>query len=161
MSITPTLRLAASLLAVLAVLFSAWQVFTGVQRVSAAKMRIAQLSNRDQQQEQISPQKWLIHASSLGAAGAGLQSRLRSSARSADVSLTRVGIQPAQANQPTTIRATAQASGNVRAVAKFIFDLENTTPALIIERARINVEDNGDLSLDLLLLARAQIGENQ
>ncbi len=157
MNTSSSLRLGASLLATLLVLMCAWLVFGGVQRVQIANRDISKLQNNENSQANIAPEQWLIHAGSHGAAGAALQARLRASARSADVSLTRVEIQPPDGVNTAQVRASAQVSGTPRAIANFIYQLENKAPALILSRARISKDDNNGLDVDLLLLARTKI----
>jgi len=157
MSSPSPIRLTASVIALLLFLFFSWQVIIAAKRVQAARTGIAELQNQEVRHDQISPEQWVIRAGSHGAAGAQVQARLRASARSADISLTRVEIQPPDKANPTLVRATAQANGQTKAMAKFMYLLESETPALIIERARISKDGETGLDVDLVILARVQI----
>jgi len=161
MNASTSFRLSASFLAILAFAFCCWQLTTSVLRVHTATTIIAAFHQGPDNIDLISPEQWVIQTSSLGAAGAQLQARLRASSRAADISLTRVEVQPPDPAKPEQVRASAQASGSTRAIAKFIFELENTHPALVIERANISKGVGADLEVDLVLLARAQIEEVQ
>ena len=107
------------------------------------------------------PQLYLVHAPSHGAAGAALLARLRASARQAGVSLQRAEPRPLDPADPQSVKISAQASGPTEAIAAFLYELEARPPALLIERARLNVgEKKATVSVDILVAARAQYGRS-
>ncbi|MBL1430380.1 MAG: hypothetical protein COA60_002485 [Robiginitomaculum sp.] len=154
MSSSVATRFFVLILAAVILLFSLWQATNVILRWHNVNNAISSLQNQPDKATGINPDQWLIMAGSHGAAGATLQARLRASARSADVSLMRVEIQPPNNNALDEVRATAQASGNIVAIAKFIHKLESQTPALVIERMRISKANANQLDIDLMLLAR-------
>jgi len=161
MSETSPIRWAAIIGALLILVFCIWQVISGLGRVHGARAGIERLQSKTSTVETINPQSWVIESASHGAAGAQLQARLRASARASDISLTRVEVQPPDSGEPALVRATAQANGSTRAMARFFYHLESQHPALILERARISDDENGGLDVDLVILARTRIGEGQ
>jgi hypothetical protein len=107
------------------------------------------------------PQLYLVQAPSHGAAGATLLARLRASARKSGVSLQRAEPRPLDPADPQSVKISAQASGPTEAIAAFIYELEARPPALLIERARLNVGNNKTtVSVDILVAARAQYGRS-
>ncbi|MBL4617443.1 MAG: hypothetical protein JKY46_07075 [Robiginitomaculum sp.] len=154
MSIPASTRFLATALAVIVLLFSLWQMTIAIVKLQTVSQNIYQLQTQPTGIIKINPEQWVIIAGSHGAAGASLQARLRATSRSADVSLTRVEIQPPDNNAIEEVRATAQVSGEIKAIAKFIYQLESQNPALIIERVRISKGSTNQLDLDLMLLAR-------
>ncbi len=160
MSKSSPIQIIAILLALLALTFSLWQFASALIKVKGMSDEISQLQARTDAPAPVTTGKWLDIASSHGAGGAAMQARLRASARNTGVLLARVEIQPKDLNQPAMIKASAQVSGSVQALAKFIYQLESQTPALIIERARFNREDQNDISLDLIVIGRMSTGAN-
>ncbi|PHR59682.1 MAG: hypothetical protein COA47_09290 [Robiginitomaculum sp.] len=158
MSASPTSRALASLLALGIVLFCAWQLFTALDRVHQVRAQLASFDHPSRSLPAIANQQWTIPARSHGAAGAALQARLRASARIADVSLIRVEVRSADATTPQQVHASAQASGDISAIAGFIHQLESKSPALFIERIRIEQDEGANLKVDLVLLARTTTG---
>ncbi len=118
----------------------------------------AQLANDT---EQANTQNYLVHASSHGAAGADLLTRLRTAARKASVSLARAEPRPVDPADTNSVKISAQASGTSRAIAAFLYEIEAKPPALVINRVRLNAE-SGDktVSVDILVSARALYQEN-
>ncbi len=158
MSASPTFRGTASLLALGIVLICAWQLFIALDRVRQVRAAFAAIDQPSQIQSTTRNQQWIIPARSHGAAGAALQARLRASARIAEVSLIRVEVRPVDVSAPQEVRASAQVAGDISAIAGFIHQLESKTPALIIERIRIEQGDGTNLKIDLVLLARTTTG---
>lgn len=154
-------RFFAPFIAALILLFSLWQVTNAVMRLQSVNETISSGQNQSNNSHDINPDQWLIIEASHGAAGASLQARLRASARSADISLARIEIQPPNSGAINEVKATAQASGNIRAIAKFIYQLESQTPALVIEKVRIYKGDGDQLDLDLMLLGRMNKRDKQ
>jgi len=152
-----TIRVLSLLLALLVLAFSIWQFTKSVVKVQDARRETSRLQLQTSRPSQINPGKWVLVANSHGAAGAALQARLRASARTSDVLLSRVEIQPKDNSKPSIVRANAQVSGSVQAIAKFIYQIESKAPALVIERARFNRDEEGRIDLDIVLFGRMTI----
>jgi sarcosine oxidase gamma subunit len=161
MNTTTSTRFVTTTLAAIVLLFSLWQITSAIVQLQTVSRNISELQTQPNSVIKVNPEQWLIIAGSHGAGGASLQARLRATARSADVSLTRIEIKPQNTNAIDEVRATAQASGNIKAIADFIYQLENEAPALVIERARITKGNANQLDLDLLLLARVSKRDTQ
>ncbi len=126
-----------------------------------AEINRAELSSDARTPDQALAQHYLVHAPSHGAAGAALLTRLRQSARNAQISLERAEPRAADEIDPQMVKISAQISGNTQNIAQFLHELEASPPALIVERARLNTQDNGDIAVDILILARARyVGAN-
>lgn len=154
-------RLALGIGALVLVLSIGIALRTGIQAWRLNQHINTAANNQDtRNDERIVPQNYLVLAPSHGAAGAALLARLRTSARQAGVSLQRAEPRPADPSDPQSVKISAQASGTTRAIAAFLYEIEASPPALLIERARLNADGNDTVSVDILVAARAEYEKN-
>lgn len=141
------------LIALALVLLCLWPLVTGAGRVLSLQSRIHAAQSQTRMPVRQDAHIWVMHANSHGAAGAALQARLRATARNSDLSLTRVEVEPRDAEDSSLLKLRAHAEGNVHAMAQFFHELENSSPVLVINTARLSAED-GKLALDMQIQAR-------
>ncbi len=135
--------------------FASIKVWNLRQQISASST-----AQQGQSIDNANAQNYLVRATSHGAAGADLLTRLRTSARQAGVSLTRAEPRPADPADPQSVKISAQASGSSRAIAAFLYEIEALPPALVIQRARLSTDGSKTMAVDILVTARAQYPEN-
>ncbi len=142
-------------LSLYAALFSGLAVWSLHQRI-----KISRAEQNSQTRETILPSRYLIEAPSHGAAGAALLARLRQAARQSGVSLQRAEPRAADPADPHSVKIAAQARGQTRDLAAFLYAIEARPPALIVQRARLDSGKNKQIALDILVAARARYKES-
>ena len=138
-------------LSLYAAVATGWHAWSLSQHIHAGK-----LAQQTRKVPAAAPSLYLVEAGSHGAAGAALLARLRNSARVAGVSLERAEPRAADPADPHSVKISAQASGRSRDIAAFLHAIEAKPPALVIERARLDTDKKGQVSLDILVAARAR-----